>query len=113
MLRASAKAVGQPVDAVDAVNGHDVEQAVPFGPLLVGFVDAVVGVDTRAAHQARTRLAEAATPAAVADAAAVVANFEMMTRVADSTGARLAADRLESTTSERERLGVDAFSSAR
>ncbi len=113
MLRASAKAVGQPVDAVDAVNGVDVEQAVPHGPLLVGLVDAVLGGDPTQADAARARLADAAGPGAVSDAAAVLANFEMMTRVADATGARLAADRLTSTVSERERLGADAFPSAR
>lgn len=113
MLRASAKSVGQPVDAVAAVSGRDVEQAVPHGPVLVGFVDAVVDRDRPAADRAREVLAGAAGPAAVADAAAIVANFEMMTRVADSTGARVQAERLESTRTEREQLGVDGFSSAR
>jgi len=113
MLRASAEQVGQPVDAVDAVNGNEVEQAVPHGPLLVRFVDAVLGDDPERAESARAGLAASATPAAVADAAAVLANFEMMTRVADSTGARLVAGRLSSTEHEREALGVNAFPSAR
>lgn len=113
MLRASAHATGHPVDAVEAVNGRDVEQAVPHGPLLVAFVDAVVGGDERVAEDARARLAAAATPAAVAEAAAIVANFEMMTRVADSTGARLPAGALASTERERAALAVDAFPSAR
>ena len=113
MLRASAKSVGQPVDAAAAVSGKDVEQAVPHGPLLVAFVDAIVGEDPALAEQARSALADAAGPAAVSDAAAIVANFEMMTRVADSSGARVQGERLESTRREREELGVDAFSSAR
>lgn len=118
MLRASAKAVGQPVDAVDAVNGVDVEQAVPHGPLLVGLVDAVLpgaGGDSNAeaAEEARHQLALAAGPAAVSDAVAIIANFEMMTRVADATGARLPTERLGSTERERQALGVDAFTSAR
>lgn len=113
MLRASANAVGQPVDVVAAVNGDDVEQAVPHGPLLVAFVDAANGGDAHAQERARAALATAATTAAVGEAAAVLANFEMMTRVADSTGARLPADRLISTQHERERLGVDGFASAR
>lgn len=113
MLRASAQEVGQPVDAVEAVNGTDVEQAVPHGPLLVGFVDAVLGTDPTAAETSRSRLADAAGPAAVAEAAAVLANFEMMTRVADSTGARVVAERLAATEHERDALGVNAFPSAR
>jgi len=113
MLRASASAVGQPVDAVAAVNGDDVEQAVPHGPLLVAFVDAVTGGDAAAQERARAALAIAATPASVTEAAAVLANFEMMTRVADATGARMPPERLAPTQHERERLGVDAFPSAR
>lgn len=113
MLRASAHATGHPVDAVEAVQGRDVEQAVPHGSRLVAFVDAVVGGDEHAADGARARLAAAATPAAVAEAAAIVANFEMMTRVADSTGARLPTGALASTERERAALGVDAFDSAR
>jgi hypothetical protein len=143
MLRASAKAVGQPVDAVNAVNGEEVELGVPHGPLLVGLVNAVLGEDLhvldpahvanaantdragdigeipgavgvgQAVERARSRLAEAAGPAAVSEAVAVIANFEMMTRVADSTGARLPPERLGSTQNERERLGVDRFTSAR
>jgi hypothetical protein len=113
MLRASAKAAGQPVDAVNALNGEEVRESVPHGPLLVGLVDAVLRDDPDAAEGARARLAHAAGPAAVGDAVAVIANFEMMTRVADSTGARLPPERLGSTQSERQRLGVDGFSSAR
>lgn len=120
MLRASAKAVGQPVNAVDAVNGVDVEQAVPHGPLLVGLVDALLSQGSEeasdgpgAAERARSRLALAAGPAAVSDAVAIIANFEMMTRVADATGARLPTERLGSTERERQALGVDAFTSAR
>jgi hypothetical protein len=47
------------------------------------------------------------------DAAAVVANFEMMTRDADGTGARFhpttAAPRIEAA----EQLGITGFTSAR
>ena len=84
-----------------------------FRSLLVGFVDAVVNGDPHQSEAARAALAAAAGTTAVVDAAAVLANFEMMTRVADSTGARVVADRLASTEHERDLLGVNSFPSAR
>lgn len=46
-------------------------------------------------------------------AAAVIANFEMMTRLADGTGARLTPERIDAAASIRQTLGLDAFPSAR
>jgi hypothetical protein len=43
----------------------------------------------------------------------VVANFEMMTRLADATGARLTPGRIEAAASIRAQLDLDAFPSAR
>jgi len=109
MLRASSTAVtGERIDAVDAVGGASGE--VPHGPALVAFVDAVVGGDAVAA---RTALCAEAGPAAVVDAAAVIANFEMMTRVADGTGAHQLPGRLATLQDERDRLGLDHYPSAR
>ena len=112
MLRASSKAVGQPVDAAAAAGGAS--EGPPHGPLLVAFVDATTDDPSSAeAERARLALAEGAGPAALADAAAVLANFEMMTRVADGTGARQLPQRLQALTDERARLGLDDFASAR
>jgi hypothetical protein len=47
------------------------------------------------------------------DASAVVANFEMMTRLADATGARLRPEQIDASESIRTELGLDAFPSAR
>ncbi len=112
MLRASSKATtGERLDTAATVQGEI--DGVPHGQLLVGFVDAVVGRDPLAADAARAALAEAAGPVAVVDAAAVLANFEMMTRVADGTGAHQLPERLATLTEERARLGIDGFESAR
>jgi len=111
MLRASSDALGEPVELADAV--HGAATAMPFGAELVGFVDAVTTGDTTASAAARAELEAVAGPAAVVDAAAVLANFEMMTRVADATGAVQFAQRLEALVSERLALGLDAFGSAR
>ena len=55
---------------------------------LTAFVRAVVGLDEEATGEARAALVTAAGPELLVEAAAVLANFEMMTRVADGTGAR-------------------------
>ena len=111
MLRASCSAMGEEIDAVAVVQGE--VDAVPFGRLLVAFVDATIGNDRHAAATARSALAAAAGDGAVVDAAAVIANFEMMTRLADATGARATAERAAELYEERARLGLDRFESAR
>ena len=49
----------------------------------------------------------------VTDAAAVLANFEMMTRVADGTGARFPAATSVQRAALDERLDIASFTSAR
>lgn len=112
LLRASSKvATGERIETVEVLGGSSGD--VPHGPRLVAFVDAVVGGDATAADEARAALAADAGPTAVADAAAVLANFEMMTRLADGTGARQLPGRVASLAEERARLGFDEFPSAR
>ena len=111
MLRESSKTIDTEVDAGAAVLGAT--EDVPHASLLAGFVSAVMQGDDAAARSARSTLADAAGPAAVVDAAAVLANFEMMTRVADSTGAVLSARWIESSVADRATLGADGFRSVR
>lgn len=54
---------------------------------LLAFTDAVAGYDDAVLAQTRSALEQAAGREFMIDAAAVAANFEMMTRVADGTGA--------------------------
>lgn len=58
---------------------------VPHGELLVRFVDASFARDADLAA-ARDDLVDTMGPEAMIDTAAVVANFHMMTRIADGTG---------------------------
>jgi len=111
MLRASSKTIDVEVDAASAVQGE--AAGVPHGPLLARFVEAVTSGDADVATSARDALQEAAGPDAVGEAAAVLANFEMMTRIADSTGAVLSPRWMESSTADRATLGADRFESVR
>jgi hypothetical protein len=81
--------------------------------MLEEFVAAVVGDDALRADVARAALVDRLGPEWLIDASAVMANFEMMTRLADGTGARLRPAQVEATASLREQLGVDVFPSAR
>jgi hypothetical protein len=81
--------------------------------LLEEFVAAVTGDDPVRADQARAALVDQLGLSWLIDASAVVANFEMMTRLADATGARLRPEQIEAAASIRHELGLDAFASAR
>ena len=111
MLGSSSTALGRPAD-IAAVARDDHDAGLPLSTELVAFAQAIGGWDAAALAAARDRLTAAAGEAFMIDAAAVVANFEMMTRVADGTGARFhpatAGPRLEAA----RQLGITGFTSA-
>ena len=85
---------------------------VPHGALLVEFVNATrADADTLAA--ARDRVAEQMGDESLVDAAAVIANFTMMTRIADGTGTPLDVGTVDMSTELRAAIGVDDFVSKR
>ena len=81
--------------------------------LLAAFVTAVTGDDPVRADDARATVVDTLGPEWLVDASAVVANFEMMTRLADGTGARLRPEQIVASATLREEHGLDAFASAR
>jgi len=105
MLRASTAA--NPTDLNDA------DETAARSSMLEQFVDAVVGDDPERAAEARATLIDRLGPDWLVDTCAVIANFEMMTRLADATGARLRAEQLEAAAPIIRDLGLDAFPSAR
>src|SRR5436190_840585 len=109
MLRASTDPQLQDLDS----DRRAVDDVVARSALLETFVAAVVGPDAAAADAARADLVDRLGPAWLMDASAVIANFEMMTRLADATGARLRPEQLVAAAPMRAELGLDAFPSAR
>jgi len=105
MLRAST--AHQPPTANTAAD------AATRSELLERFVAAVVGDDPALAAEARALLVDRCGPDWLIDASAVIANFEMMTRLADATGARLRPEQIEAAQSIIDDLGLDAFPSFR
>ncbi len=105
MLSWSSHEDGTPADVDALASGHG-DAGLPHGAALMGFVEAAAGWDPAALAAARERLVDEAGEAFMIDAAAVIANFEMMTRVADGTGARHPADALAERTAVAVRLGM-------
>ena len=112
MLSWSSAEAGTPADLAAIAEGEG-DGGLPFGAELVAFAEAVGGFDDAALSVARSRLGAAAGEAFMMDAAAVLANFEMMTRVADGTGARFPTDGAQARAALDLRLDIGGFTSAR
>lgn len=105
MLSWSSHEDGTPAD-IDALASGRGDGGLPHGAGLLAFTDAIAGWNDRVLDTARERLVVQAGDAFMVDAAAVAANFEMMTRVADGTGARHSVETLESRRAIATRLGM-------
>ena len=112
MLSWSSTEAGAAADLAALAEGTG-DGGLPFGAELVAFTEAIGGTDVAAIETTRAALVDAAGEAFMVDAAAVVANFEMMTRVADGTGARFPDDTTGSRAVLAETLGISALTSAR
>jgi len=88
---------------------------VPFSNQLLQFATAAARLDddTIDMDEARRVLVSSAGEAMMIDAAAVAANFHMMTRLADGTGARFPQARLEASASVIAIMGTDSMASRR
>ena len=112
MLSWSSTKSGAPAD-IDAIADGEVDAGLPHGTELVAFTDAVAGVDDAVLVSARAALVACAGEEFMIDAAAVVANFEMMTRVADGSGARFAEEGAAHRAAISDKLQLNDFTSAR
>jgi len=112
MLRWSGQEEGEQVDLAALGDGH-VAGEDPVAHALHGFATAAVERDDDALGLARLRLARVAGEAFMVDAAAVVANFEMMTRLADGTGARMWEERVDKSAPIIEALHFETMTSRR
>jgi hypothetical protein len=92
MLSWSSSYDGYEPDIAALVDDDHESIGVPLADELTTFASAFAhaAADDGALAEARRRLVDRAGEAFMVDAAAVAANFEMMTRVADGSGARFA-----------------------
>ena len=112
MLSWSCIETGQRVDlAAVAAGGGDV--GLDHGAALLRFAGACGGIDDDELAAARAALIAETDVAFMVDAAAVAANFEMMTRLADGTGAKLTEARLASAAELIDTMGAAHLTSRR
>ena len=71
---------------LSAVAGGDIDTGVERGATLLAYTDAVMAHDVDAIHSTRDRVAAELGDEAVGDAAAVIAMFNIVDRIADATG---------------------------
>ena len=112
MLRWSSAATDQAVELESVAAGHG-SVGLAQGELLLEFASACAGTDDAALAVARAALVESTDQAFMVDAAAVAANFEMMTRLADGTGAAMPASRLEAAVTEIGTMRIADLASRR
>ena len=116
MLSWSGTEQGMEVDLV-SVQAATGGVAVNFASELVSFATAATNYDTSdddsALATSREVLISTLGLAATIDAAAVIANFEMMTRLADSTGARMPTEVVADRSAIAMAMGVDKVVSRR
>ncbi len=109
MLRASARATGDAVDLTAIVDDEAGDGGIPHGNLLKAFAEATLGDDETKLTDTRRRARDALGDAALVDAAAVIANYSALDRVADATGIPLEPAKETGTADLRVELGIDAF----
>jgi len=112
MLSWSSTEQGDPADLAAVVAGTD-RVGLPLGAELMRFASACAGTDDEELAAARAALTFTAGEALMVDAAAVAANFEMMTRLADGTGAAMPEVRKESSSAVIDAYGLTDLTSAR
>ena len=111
MLRVSSKVEGEAAELGAITEGAEVESGVPGQTPLLNLVEgALNGGD--GLPSAREAVASELGEAALVDAAAVIGNFQRMTRIADSTGIPIDEPMVALSADVREELDLARFRSA-
>ena len=86
---------------------------VPHAPEFVAFADAAISSKVSSLDLTRAALVKVVGVEAMIDAAAVIAGFDGITRIADATGIPLEPPKAEQTSDLRASLHIDEFTSAK
>jgi hypothetical protein len=112
LLRESSKAKGEDYDLA-LLTGAAGDGNIPHGALLVAFAEAALGSDEARLSAVRSDIRASMGDAALVDAAAIVATFNAIDRVADSTGIPIEEGKAAATADVRAALGINAFAEDR
>lgn len=110
LLRASSELEGEGANIESIV--QNVHSNVQAGAELTAFAEAVVQGDEQHITSTRTAVSKTLGDLAMVDAAAVIANFQRMVRIADSTGIPLDEPVMMMTQSIRKQLGLDSYAAS-
>ena len=91
------------------MNGDPNISRVPHAGLLLELVETVLAEDGSGSETARHRINEILGPAALVDAAGIIASFHAIVKVADATGIPLENAKAQATADLREQLGINRF----
>ena len=108
MLRESSIAFGYELD-IRAIADDTFDSGVPGGEVILPFVDAVMTGAEADRQSARDSIVESLGAESLVDAAGVLANFQMMNRVAEGTGIPVPGAAIEREAAMVEALGLDSF----
>ena len=112
MLRESSRTKGGNYD-LTLLTGTSGDGNIPHGALLVQFAEAVLGSDDERLRAVQSEIRARMGDAALVDAAAIIATFNAIDRVADSTGIPIEDNKAEVTADFRAALGINAFAEKR
>ncbi len=111
LLRVSGQSEGAEIDLA-TINGTAGDGGILHGAKLVAFTEAVMGDEEDALRRERAALREVLSDEAFVDTAAVIGSFNVVDRIADSTGIPL-DDMMEAMTRDlREDLDLARFASS-
>ena len=112
MLSWSSTATHQQLDLAAVADGRP-GVGLEHGDALLRFAGACGGTDDDELAASLSALVATTDAAFMVDAAAVAANFEMMTRLADGTGAAMPAERLVHSAQAIEAMRIGNLTSRR
>ena len=112
MLSWSSAQTGETADLTAVASGHG-DTHLEHGESLLRFATACAERDEDELAAARQALVDETDEAFMVDAAAVAGNFEMMTRLADATGARMPDEQLEGRAQAIGVMGIGELTSRR
>ena len=111
LLRVSSKVDGEAAELGTITAGAAVDSGIPGQAPLLSLVESTLNGGEGLAR-ARAAVTAELGAAALVDAAAVIGNFERMTRIADGTGIPLDEPIAAMSADLREDLGINEFGSA-
>lgn len=107
LLRASGQHAGEQLEVGAALEGSGEAAGVAHGALLVEYGEAMLRGDAARQDRAREAVFAVLGAEALVDAAAVVASFNAVVKLADGAGIPLEDFKSEATADLREALGLE------